>query len=187
MELAKKYANRWNSRLRLVKLLERLVTATGLVFAWLTVFPIAFFSILQIIDRKMQLGVSAYLPDVSTALLFIMIMMLFGFTYLRDGHVRVDVLRRNWPKRRLAIIEIIGVIAILLPLCAILTYFGWDGLMRTTRFADNDVWAMRISAVIGPLLLAIAGMVVTMRNVAFLLGKHDGIAPSKAADSSTHG
>ncbi len=173
--------------MRLVKLLERFVTASGLVFAWLTVFPIAFFSILQIIDRKFQLGVSAYLPDFSTALLFIMIMMLFGFTYLRDGHVRVDVLRRNWPQRRLAIIEIIGVIAILLPLCAILTYFGWDGLMRTTRFADNDVWAMRIAAVIGPLLLATAGIVVILRNVAFLMGKSDKIAPTEAGDSNNHG
>ncbi len=155
----------------------------GLLFAWLTVFPIAFFSLLQIIDRKLKLGVSSVLPDVSTALLFIMIMMLFGFTYLRDGHVRVDVFRRRWPARRLAVIEIIGVVLILLPLCAILAVFGWDGLMRTTKFADFDVWAMRVAAVVGPVFLGLAGVAVGLRNIAFLRGKTDAGAPLPEAGS----
>ncbi|MDQ7071177.1 MAG: TRAP transporter small permease subunit [Rhodobacterales bacterium] len=160
-----------------VKFLERFVRIAGYIVAWATVLPIAFFSLLQMLDRKLKLGVSAVLPDISTALLFIMIMMLFGFTYLRDGHVRVDVLRRNWSNRTLAIIEITGVVLILLPLCAILAIFGWDGLMRTTHFAETDVWAMRIAAVIGPVLLGIAGITTTLRNIAFLRGKNQTHAP----------
>jgi len=139
------------------------------------------------LDRKLKLGVSSILPDISTALLFIMIMMLFGFTYLRDGHVRVDVLRRNWSNRKLAIIEIVGAIVILLPLCAILAKFGWDGLIRTTRHADTDVWAMRIAAVIGPILLGIAGSTVILRNIEFLRGKSDSYAPTDSQDIDNNG
>lgn len=170
-----------------VKFLERFVRVAGYIVAWATVLPIAFFSLLQMLDRKLKLGVSAVLPDISTALLFIMIMMLFGFTYLRDGHVRVDVLRRNWSKRTLAIIEIIGVLTILLPLCAILAKFGWDGLLRTTHFAEPDVWAMRIAAVIGPALLGIAGVATVLRNIAFLRGKSKSHAPSDQQNSDNNG
>ena len=34
---------------------------------------------------------------------------------------------------------------VLLPLAAILTYYGWDGLMRTTKYAETQLWAQRIT------------------------------------------
>jgi TRAP-type mannitol/chloroaromatic compound transport system permease small subunit len=163
--------------MRILDGLEKIIRAIGVGTAWLTVVPIAFFTGLQMLDRKLHLGVSLYLPDLSTSLLFILIFMTFGFTYLRDGHVRVDVFRRKWPPRRLAWIELGGCLLVLLPLAAILTYYGWDGLMRTTQFADTDIWARRIAAVIGPVILGLAGLVVIVRNVAFLRGRRDSLSP----------
>ncbi|MFN3225780.1 MAG: TRAP transporter small permease subunit [Hyphomicrobiales bacterium] len=132
------------------------------------------------LDRKLQLGVSIYLPDLSTSLLFILIFLTFGYTYLRDGHVRVDVLRRHWSTRRIAWIELIGGLFVLLPLAAILTYYGWDGLMRTTKYAETQLWAQRIAGVIGPILLAFAGIIVALRNIAFLRGKRAQGAPEQS-------
>ena len=156
---------------------ERFINAISVFAAWATVAPIALFSVVQVADRKLQLGISSFLPDISTSLLFIMIMLLFGFTYLRDGHVRVDVFRRHWPQRTLAMIEVFGCAFILLPLSIALCVYGWDGLMRTTRFAEFDVWAARIASVIGPGLLGLAGLVVITYDIAFLLRKRDRIAP----------
>lgn len=168
--------------MRILDMLEKIIRSVGVVTAWLTVVPIAFFTGLQMLDRKLHLGVSQYLPDLSTSLLFILIFMTFGFTYLRDGHVRVDVFRRHWPRRRLAWIELIGCLFVVLPLAAILTNYGWDGLMRTTRFADTDIWARRIAAVIGPALLGFAGLVVIARNVSFLRGRRDTLSPLSEED-----
>ena len=155
-----------------------IVRTAGIVTAWVTVVPIAFFAGLQMLDRKLQLGVSAVLPDLSTSLLFILIFMTFGFTYLRDGHIRVDVFRRKWSGRTLARVEVLGCVFVLLPLSAILIYYGWDGLMRTTHFTADDIWARRISAVIGPALLGLAGLVVVARNLAFLRGERASHAPT---------
>ena len=157
--------------MRLLDWIDRGIRGIGVVTAWLTVVSIAAYGALQMLDRKLQLGVSSYLPDLSTSLLFILIFMTFGYTYLRDGHVRVDVLRRHWSARRIAWVEIIGGLFVLLPLAAILTYYGWDGLMRTTKFAETQVWAQRIAGVVGPILLALAGVIVVLRNIAFLAGK----------------
>lgn len=168
--------------MRILDGLEKIIRAIGVGTAWLTVVPVAFFTGLQILDRKLHLGVSSFLPDISTSFLFILIFMTFGFTYLRDGHVRVDVFRRNWPPRRVAWIELGGCLLVLLPLAAVLTYFGWDGLMRTTQFADNDIWARRIAAVIGPVVLGLAGLIVIARNVAFLRGNRDNVSPLSEED-----
>lgn len=168
--------------MRILGVLETVIRSIGVATAWLTVVPIAFFTGLQILDRKLHLGVSAILPDLSTSLLFILIFMTFGFTYLRDGHVRVDVFRRNWTPRRLAWIELCGCLLVLLPLAIILSLYGWDGLMRTTKFAETDIWARRLAAVIGPALLGLAGLVVVSRNIAFLHGQRDSIAPSSQED-----
>lgn len=69
--------------MRVLGVLETVIRSIGVATAWLTVVPIAFFTGLQMLDRKLHLGVSAILPDLSTSLLFILIFMTFGFTYLR--------------------------------------------------------------------------------------------------------
>ncbi len=168
--------------MRLLERTEAFIRGAGIATAWLTVVPIAFFTGLQMLDRKLRLGVSAFLPDLSTSLLFILIFMTFGFTYLRDGHVRVDVFRRHWTQRCLAWIELFGCLFVLLPLAVILTYYGWDGLMRTTKYAEPDIWARRLAAVAGPALLCLAGLVVTARNIAFLRKRRDRIAPLSDED-----
>ena len=168
--------------MRLLDTLERIIRILGVAIAWLTIVPIAFFTGLQMLDRKLGLGVSSVLPDLSTSLLFILIFMTFGFTYLRDGHVRVDVFRRKWAPRRLVWIEVIGGLLVMLPLAVILAYYGWDGLMRTTKYAETDIWARRIAGVIGPVLLGLAGLVVLARNIAFLRGKRDTISPNSQDD-----
>ena len=42
------------------------IRGIGVVTAWLTVVAIAAYGALQMLDRKLQLGVSSYLPDLST-------------------------------------------------------------------------------------------------------------------------
>jgi len=165
-----------------LKRLEDFIRTVGVATAWVTVVPIAFFAGIQMLDRKLRLGISAILPDLSTSLLFVLIFMTLGFTYLRDGHVRVDVFRRKWSPKTLARIEIIGCILVLVPLSVILVLYGWDGLMRTTKYAETDVWVRRVAAIIGPALLAVAGVIVIARNISYLRGQRADISPRSQED-----
>lgn len=168
--------------MKLLDWLEAVIRSVGVATAWVTVVPIAFFTGLQILARKLRLGVSAFLPDLSTSLLVILVFMTFASTYLRDGHVRVDVFRRKWSPKVLARIELVGCLLVVLPLSVILVYYGWDGLMRTTRYAETDVWARRIAAIVGPVLLGLAGVIVTARNVSFLRGHRATASPGPPED-----
>tara|TARA_B100000965_G_scaffold389567_1_gene395365 strand:- start:2961 stop:3140 length:180 start_codon:yes stop_codon:yes gene_type:complete len=52
--------------------------------------------------------------------------------------------------------------------------------MRTTKYAETQLWAERIAGVIGPILLALAGVIVALRNIAFLAGKRAQGAPEQS-------
>ncbi len=160
-----------------MKWLENLIRLVGLLTAWATIVPIAFFGGLQMIDRKFGLGISAAFPDWSTSLLFVLIFMTAGFTYLRDGHVRVDVFRRNWSPKQLAIIEVVGCTFVMVPFALILMWYGWDGIERITSFAELQVRVRRWAAFVGPLFLLLAGIAVIWQNVAFLRGRGGSPAP----------
>ena len=67
--------------MRLFDTLERIIRFLGVAIAWLTIVPIAFFTGLQMLDRKLGLGVSSVLPDLSTSLLFLI--------ESKDSHLRM--------------------------------------------------------------------------------------------------
>lgn len=160
----------------------RLLNVLGIVTAWCTVVPIAAFAILQVAGRRFDIGDTGELPEISIVLMFALVMLLFGKTYVEDGHIRVDVLRRHWTARSRAMIELAGICLVLLPLSAVLTYYGVLGILATPTKADAITWVARGSAVLGAILLALAGTAVGLRAAAFLSDGsngdgHDGASP----------
>ena len=59
--------------------------------------------------------------------------------------------------------------------------------MRTTKYAETDIWARRIAGVAGPSLMALAGVVVFIRNISYLLGRSEDIAPFAQKGDNLHG
>ena len=113
---------------------------------------------------------------------FALVMLSFGYAYLRDGHVRVDIARERIGPRGLAVIELVGCLAILVPVSAFLVAYGgeaaWRALVQGERspgFGDLRVqWAVKAMVPLGFLLLLLAALVVSVRNVSFLLSRSEG-------------
>lgn len=161
----------------MIDFMDRLVRGAAAVTAWVTLPVIMVAANLQILNRRLFLGDFSTMIDIATAALFVLAMLWFGAAYLRDGHVRVDLFRSRWSERTRALIEIAGCGLVLIPLSVVLVLFGWDGLMRTTRFADSLTWVTRSAAVVGPFLLGLSGVVVVWRCIAFLCGRRATAAP----------
>ena len=166
----------------MIDLIDRVVRGVAAVASWIALPTILTAAVLQVLNRRLFLGNFSTMIEIATAGLFVLAMSWFGAAYLRDGHVRVDLFRRRWSDRTRAGIEIVGGLFILLPLSAVLVFYGWDGLMRTTRFADSLTWIVRIAAVVGPLLLGLSGIVVIWRCVGVFRGSLDTHAPFSRRD-----
>jgi len=146
------------------------------VTAWATLMPIAVMTLLQVVGRWVDIGATGELPQVSVVLVYAAAMLLFGQAYIDDAHVRVDVFQRHWSARRRAWVEIAGCAVALFPLCAVLTWYCGLGIALMPQGAEATAWISRLAAVLGPVLLGLAGVAVVLRNLVVLL------SPPAAAD-----
>jgi TRAP-type mannitol/chloroaromatic compound transport system permease small subunit len=101
----------------------------------------------------------------------------FGYAYLRDAHVRVDSASRHFSARTRAWIELVGCIAVLMPICGVLIWYGgdaaWRSFLQAERLAVSDLplqWLVRLAVPAGALLLLAAALCVCARCVRTLRG-----------------
>lgn len=77
-----------------------------------------------------------------------------GFTLLHDGHVRVDVLYRDASSRRRAMVDLIGALACLLPLCLLTLYLSWGYVLNSWRIFESSTETSGL-----PLIFALKTMI----------------------------
>lgn len=182
-----------SAALRWSRILERSVACLALAFAWLALPLLILFTVLNVAGRWFRLGGSGLLYELGGDLFFVMVMLSFGYAYLRDGHVRVDIFRGRFAPRAVAWIELVGCLVIVIPLSWFLVDYGADVARaalaqgeRASALGDLPLqWLVKASVPLGFLGLLLAAACVTVRNVLFLLGAQG--APSPSGDNAPHG
>ena len=121
-------------------------------------------------------------------------MLAIGYTYMLDGHVRVDVLYAGWSPRRRALVDLVGILVSVLPFCVLLVWASWGYVAMSWRFGEGPMrvgglplqpWLKTlIPAMAG--LLALQAVAVAIRCVAVLAGRAETHVPARPAAAS-HG
>src|SRR5918999_215501 len=101
-----------------------------------------------------------------------------GTAYLRNAHVRIDIVVTNVSPRRLAWIELLGVLLFALPYCLIAIYFSYDFFhiaWQYNEYSDSATglpwrWIPKGIISIGLILLLAAVIAVGMRLAVYLWG-----------------
>jgi TRAP-type mannitol/chloroaromatic compound transport system permease small subunit len=101
-----------------------------------------------------------------------------GTAYLRNAHVRIDLLVANATPRRLAWIELLGVLLFALPYCLVAIYFSYDFFHTAWQFneySDSATglpwrWIPKGMISIGLVLLLAAVIAVALRLIVYLWG-----------------
>lgn len=96
-----------------------------------------------------------------------------------DGHVRVDVVAENFPPRPRAWIELLGLLLLVLPLCAIILYWAWPFVTRAYQINEISAapgglhyrWAIKAVILVAFALVALAALSRLLRVSAFLFGR----------------
>ncbi len=163
----------------------------GRVAAWLFV-PMALVILYDVLQRKL---LNIY-PEFQQSLLYeilpstkaqelewhlhgALFMLCLGFAYIRNGHVRVEVLRERFGQRTRAWIELLGCLLFVLPYTVLVvdlsaTLLAWksfqidEGSSATTGLPMR--WIIKSSLVVGFGFLAIAAMSIILRHIVFLFG-----------------
>jgi TRAP-type mannitol/chloroaromatic compound transport system permease small subunit len=106
-------------------LLDRISMHVGRAAAWLTVFMVFVTAVVVLMRYIFDAG-QIWLQE-SVVWMHAVVFMLGAATTLRaEQHVRVDVFYRSMPRHRKALVDLVGVVLFLLPVCVFLGWTSFD-------------------------------------------------------------
>jgi len=204
------------------RVIDRFQSAVGRTAAWLLV-PMMLVIIIDVITRKFGLlnttqeflmnsgmtGSADFVDTYLTSTKFqelewhlhaALFLLCLGFGYVKNSHVRIEIIREKFDVRTKAWLEVTGIVIFIVPYTYLLFRYGLNFASRS--FELNEVsaaltglshrWIIKSFVPIGMLLLFIAAMGVLLRNLVFLFGTPElsreaqGICPElQVPDSET--
>ena len=123
-----------------------------------------------------------------------------AYTFLLDGHVRVDVIYRSASPAYKARMDLAGCLLFVVPVCVLTLYLSWDYVLRSIYDVAGGAWVLEGSPEFGglPLIwaykaviwvfavtLLLQGMSVASKAMAFLRGSADAYPNTVAGSPSS--
>ncbi len=165
-----------SSLLSLSRLIDRLNERIGQTFYWL-ILATVLISATNAVVRKVFNYSSNGLLEIQWYLFSTIFLFLAGYTFLRNEHVRIDVISSRLSKRAQTWIDIVGTVFFLFPMAFLLMWLSWpvftEAYQRqevSTNAGGLIIWPARLLVPIGFFLLLLQGVSELIKRVAFLKG-----------------
>jgi len=160
--------------------LDRAIIKIGKVAAWAGLALIVV-TIFDVVTRRFFVLGSTKLQEAEWHFHVILFAFCIGYAYLKDAHVRIDLLREKLNERTQWWIEIAGILLFLLPYCGLVVWFGINFTERS--FATSEIsasatglthrWLIKAVIPIGFTILALSGIAILLRKIVELFGPED--------------
>ena len=158
--------------------IDRWIRRISLIGAFIFLPLLIFVRVFEIYTRNIINQPSSLYNAMEREVFVVFIFLTFGAAYVSDGHVRVDVLRGRFSPRVKAWIETLGAIFLVLPLTAIVFWFGWDMVASALKHGERSAiffgasmrWFILATLPFGVALYAAAVLSRMTRNILYLKG-----------------
>ncbi len=151
----------------------------GRLTMWLVLAAVLISAGNAIIRKAFNVSSNAYL-EVQWYLFAAVFMLGAAYVFLHNGHVRIDFIAARLSKRTNAIIDSIGIVVFLIPLCLILIDLSWPYFVRayvSGEMSENAGGLIRWPAILliplGFAILLVQAFSELIKRVAFLTGARD--------------
>lgn len=163
---------------RAADVLDALGRHTGYAIAWLTLALGLVGTAVVVLRYAFDTG-WIWMQESLTWMHALTFMLGAAYTLEADEHVRVDIFYRGWSPRGQAIVDLVGTLLFLLPLCAFLLWVSFPYVEGAWRVAERSREAgglpalYLLKAVIPAMavLLALQGLARALRCVLTLAGR----------------
>jgi TRAP-type mannitol/chloroaromatic compound transport system permease small subunit len=118
-------------------LLEKLVSITGKVVAWLTLVMVLLTFAIVVLRYGFNLG-WIWMQESVTYMHAMVFMLAAAWTLQDEGHVRVDIFYRDRSAKHQAWVNFAGTIVFLIPVCVFLVLIGWDYVSSSWRLFEGS-------------------------------------------------
>jgi TRAP-type mannitol/chloroaromatic compound transport system permease small subunit len=165
---------------RVSESLDRVIVKIGKIAAWAGLALIAV-TIFDVVTRRFLVLGSTKLQELEWHFHVILFAFCLGYAYLKDAHVRIDLVRERLNERAQWWIEVAGCLLFLIPYCGLIVWFGIDFVERS--YATSEVsasatglthrWIIKAAIPIGFAILGLAGFTVLLRKLVELFGPEE--------------
>jgi len=165
------------SLLALSRAIDRLNEWVGRLAIWLVLVVVLVSAGNAVLRKTLSLSSNAWL-ELQWYLFGSIFLLMAGYTLLRNGHVRVDILSGRLSRRGQIAVEIFGVIFFLLPMAVLILVLSWP--MFVEAWVSNETssnagglvrWPAKLLIPVGFSLLVMAALSHLIKCVGFLLGE----------------
>jgi TRAP-type mannitol/chloroaromatic compound transport system permease small subunit len=124
--------------LKAADVLDRIARGVGKLASWL-ILPLIAMIMFDVITRKIDIikawsaqftmthgfSISFILQDLQWHLHGALLLLTFGYGYLLNSHVRVDIFREQLGRRRQVWLELLGLVIFAIPFLLVMIWFSW--------------------------------------------------------------
>jgi len=162
--------------LTLSRLIDRCSEFVGRWVAWLVLAAVLISAANASVRKAFNTSSNAYL-EIQWYLFAAVFLLAAGYTMLRQGHVKIDVISGRFSKRTQIWIDIIGLAFFVLPLVFTVIQLSWPLVVRSyvmNEYSSNAGglirWPVFALLPLGFLLLGIQAISELIKRIAFLKG-----------------
>jgi TRAP-type mannitol/chloroaromatic compound transport system permease small subunit len=162
--------------LSISRIIDAINTRVGQAVIWLTLIVVLVSATNAVVRKAFNISSNAWL-ELQWYLFGAIFLLAAGYTFLRNEHVRVDVLAQKFSRRTQIKIEIFGVIFFLFPACMLIFWlsipFFYESLVLNEQSSNTGGlvrWPAKLLIPVGFLLLILAGVSHLIKCIGFLRG-----------------
>ena len=157
-------------------ILESVVKFFGKFGAWLSL-PLIFIIIFDVITRRFFILGSTKIQEMEWHLHTAIFLLSLGFAYVKNSHVRIEIIREKYSNNLKSVFEIIGILFFLVPYTFIIIFYGLDFVSRSYNLNEvssaltglSHRWIIKSFIPLGMLLLFLAGLSILLKNISYLI------------------
>ena len=150
---------------------ESFTEITGRLIAWLTMLMVALVVLVVVTRYFLEVG-SIALQESVTYLHCLVFMMGLAFTLKHDGHVRVDIFYRGFSSKSKAMVNLLGGIFFLVPVCLVIFFTSLDYVLASWAIhetsAENNglpfVYLLKTLMLLMPATLLLQGIAEIIKS-----------------------
>lgn len=158
-------------------MIDALNSAVGRTVTWLTLIVVLVSATNAVIRKLFNVSSNAWL-ELQWYLFGAIFLLAAGYTFLKNEHVRVDVLSQRFSSRTQAKIEIFGVLFFLLPACLLVFWlslpFFYESFILNEQSSNAGGlmrWPVKLLIPVGFALLILGAVSHLIKSIAFLAGQ----------------
>ena len=161
-----------------IKIINSINRYIGEIISWCTLLMVLITVLVVVLRYGFNIGF-IWMQESVRFMYAAVFLLCGGYTLLKDKHVRVDVLYLNLSTKNKAIIDLLGSIFLLLPVCFVIFYYSWSYVINSWEQMEGSIeerglhlvflmktfiWAFAILVSLQSISIIINSFIIIKRN-----------------------